>query len=1119
MLKIDVYSTQAAIRFQEPLTVGLVGAKVRLSFSNRWEALVKTVVFRQGDITRTVAGVSGSAVIPWEVIHQPGIPVEIGFYGTDSTGTVVIPTVWVRTDPVCAAVDPEQDPSTAPSLEVWAQILAKLGNLDALETEGRTDLVSAINEVKQSVCLVRVTGKGDACTADRTLQELNAAYSAGKTLLCYWTEHSIFLPLAVKYQEGFHFVTVVQNTEYDVRLNEDGINCGTIILATDQDKLPNPNKLTFTGAVEAEYDGSTPLRVEIPKTLWVTVTDNADGTYRADKTYEEIFAAQEAGYIVFCKYGSQRYPLTVASWSQCVFGSIGRTGVYTRIIIGSNNGILVSAEQIAGAPDSAEDCVKTVNGIAPDDGGNVAIEIAPAAADAYSHFEDLQDYARKIQNAQSPGTLTLAMMADTHYCGHGDKPQTEKLETANKMAMLSNYVYVDALVNLGDMVDGDEPRGYTRRDLAQLLVNTHQNAKCPVFYVRGNHDDNGLYSREAEGYPGTCKPEEMIDHAQWYQWAFGFSARDVVTDGSNPTGGYGYFDHEASKIRVFLLNTSDFPYVLENGSYRYNAYECMAFSNAQLNFVANALRFEDKEVPNDWAAMFLMHIPLDAYVEDRRFGAPMTAIRGYIQMHSIISAYRKGISYKFDGSVNRLAVELPEHFRVSVDADYSQKGCGDVICFVSGHTHIDNASRKVGPPHTLSHGYTYLSVGSAASFSTMVVDREKSTVSVFKYGKAIGPSQSTDPIINDNGEILVANGEEEGHVFTSGKWVVPFRQFRPRGENLLVGGAVLFGGFTVPERTDTDTLSLAAADDGTLVPSDMIQNDNYAISEAILLKQNTQYVIPDIGNSLIYSFHHTSLKRNGQLKPAALGGEYIITGGSYSGCYALFVFDKASYPDYANFTIKERVHSDVPVEPEVVLPPEDADPDAEDGANDVHTHSYTSSVTKAAACTAPGIRTYTCACGHSYTQSIPATGHTYVDGVCTACGAADPELESGGDHTEPVEGNLFNGMSRWDGHYINNAATLDTQTLELSTADENTKWAISKAVAVEPNTEYVIANIGSGQILAYKDTGAHNGSITPTAGDGCMTFVSKPSGGYVVFVFHKPTYSDFDNFYMKKADQ
>ena len=40
-----------------------------------------------------------------------------------------------------------------------------------------------------------------------------------------------------------------------------------------------------------------------------------------------------------------------------------------------------------------------------------------------------------------------------------------------------------------------------------------------------------------------------------------------------------------------------------------------------------------------------------------------------------------------------------------------------------------------------------------------------------------------------------------------------------------------------------------------------------------------------------------------------------------------------------------------------------------------HKHSYTGSVTKNATCNSAGVKTYTCSCGDSYTESIPATGN------------------------------------------------------------------------------------------------------------------------------------------------
>lgn len=40
-----------------------------------------------------------------------------------------------------------------------------------------------------------------------------------------------------------------------------------------------------------------------------------------------------------------------------------------------------------------------------------------------------------------------------------------------------------------------------------------------------------------------------------------------------------------------------------------------------------------------------------------------------------------------------------------------------------------------------------------------------------------------------------------------------------------------------------------------------------------------------------------------------------------------------------------------------------------------HTHNYSSSITTQPTCGKAGVRTYTCSCGDSYTESIPATGN------------------------------------------------------------------------------------------------------------------------------------------------
>ena len=62
--------------------------------------------------------------------------------------------------------------------------------------------------------------------------------------------------------------------------------------------LPNPNALTFTGAVTGSYDGSAPLSVEIPTgAMIVEITDNG-GALSADKTFTEIRDAILSGTTV-----------------------------------------------------------------------------------------------------------------------------------------------------------------------------------------------------------------------------------------------------------------------------------------------------------------------------------------------------------------------------------------------------------------------------------------------------------------------------------------------------------------------------------------------------------------------------------------------------------------------------------------------------------------------------------------------------------------------------------------------------------------------------------------------------------------------------------------------------
>lgn len=81
------------------------------------------------------------------------------------------------------------------------------------------------------------------------------------------------------------------------------------------------------------------------------------------------------------------------------------------------------------------------------------------------------------------------------------------------------------------------------------------------------------------------------------------------------------------------------------------------------------------------------------------------------------------------------------------------------------------------------------------------------------------------------------------------------------------------------------------------------------------------------------------------------------------------------------------------------------------GTKIAHVHNYTAAVTKAATCAEEGVTTYTCSCGHSYTEPIAKTAHSFGDYIynddatteadgtktatCSVCGATDTVTAEG----------------------------------------------------------------------------------------------------------------------------
>ena len=131
----------------EPLTSGSVNVyQCEFQFDDAWDGLTKTVTFQSGLIAKSVQlGATPECTIPWEVLQQPNRLLMIGVCGMQGEDTV-LPTIWVKAGNIKPGAEIGDD-TNPPTPSIYQQILAEIGDLTELNTEDKSSLVAAINEI------------------------------------------------------------------------------------------------------------------------------------------------------------------------------------------------------------------------------------------------------------------------------------------------------------------------------------------------------------------------------------------------------------------------------------------------------------------------------------------------------------------------------------------------------------------------------------------------------------------------------------------------------------------------------------------------------------------------------------------------------------------------------------------------------------------------------------------------------------------------------------------------------------------------------------------------------------------------------------------------------------
>lgn len=158
MTSIHLTATGARLQAEVrgPLTAGMVGIPVTITYDGIWEGLTKTLVCRGGGMLRDVIGIDTQATVAPEVLCT-GDNLYLGIEGRNSDGTLVIPTTWAYCGPVQEGASASGDESTTADMPIWVQLQQQIGFMDWLDTENKSSLVSAINELYAMITALTVT--------------------------------------------------------------------------------------------------------------------------------------------------------------------------------------------------------------------------------------------------------------------------------------------------------------------------------------------------------------------------------------------------------------------------------------------------------------------------------------------------------------------------------------------------------------------------------------------------------------------------------------------------------------------------------------------------------------------------------------------------------------------------------------------------------------------------------------------------------------------------------------------------------------------------------------------------------------------------------------------------
>ena len=347
-------------------------------------------------------------------------------------------------------------------------------------------------------------------------------------------------------------------------------------------------------------------------------------------------------------------------------------------------------------------------------------DITAAEIDRSYVLDEAARVAAKVRSVQTGNSLTFAAVSDLHYpvlVGSGDgvtvgNAQTALRDMRDGIKAIAEQTHIDFYACFGDVIYQWQGHGANYDNGVKEMIG--------VTKLLNDAFGNNLQVRMVGNHDPNCENSDSKEFSAYELNAFtGIYSDMLKKNESLPYKGYGYHDFERQKIRMIVLNTSQYSQGtdLTNGQTKYS------FGSAQAHYMCQAMDLVDgldsKTDPENWQIMICSHVAIDN-----------SGQHDICKFTNVINAYLSGGSWSGD----------------SYSYNFSGKNAAKLALYINGHSHCywfknlayRNASGVLQGITPVANLYIPNALPGREEFS-LLSEAEGGT----KYAKTTGSAEST----------------------------------------------------------------------------------------------------------------------------------------------------------------------------------------------------------------------------------------------------------------------------------------------------------------------------------------------------------------------------------------